>query len=112
MPHINVIAYKKRLTDEFNDLVRQQNATRSARKTVALDQQSVGRLSRMDAMQQQAMAQATQRRRQAEATQIKAALLRIEKDEFGYCANCGTEIDPRRLDVKPTVTTCISCARD
>ena len=111
MPHINVIAYKKRLTDEFDDLVRQQDATRFARKAVALDQQSVGRLSRMDAMQQQAMAQATQRRRQAEATQIKAALIRIEKDEFGYCENCGIEIDPRRLDVKPTVTTCVSCAR-
>ena len=80
------------------------------RRTVELDQQSVGRLSRMDALQRQAMAAAQSRRRGAERQRIHAALDRIDEGEFGYCEDCGEEIAPKRLDLDPTVTRCISCA--
>ena len=53
---------------------------------VQLDQTSVGRLSRMDAMQRQAMAQETERRRHNDLRRISAALARIEEGEYGYCA--------------------------
>ena len=76
-----------------------------------LDQQSVGRLSRMDAMQRQAMAQATQRRRNARAQRVKAALQRMEDGEFGFCQDCGDDIEKARLDLDPTVPTCVSCAK-
>lgn len=79
-------------------------------KIVDLDQQSTGRLSRMDALQQQAMAQATQTRRDVSRKRITAALARIEEGEFGYCLDCGDEIPEGRLDLDPTVTLCISCA--
>ena len=59
-----------------------ENATESA-APVQLDQQVQGRLSRMDAMQGQAMAQATIERRRIEIAQIDAAFKRMEKDEFG-----------------------------
>ncbi|MEP0563521.1 MAG: TraR/DksA C4-type zinc finger protein [Paracoccaceae bacterium] len=81
------------------------------RKTVILDQTSVGRLSRMDALQQQAMADATHRRRNARKGRITAALLRIEAGEFGFCIDCGDEIANKRLDLDPTVPTCLTCAR-
>lgn len=81
------------------------------RGTVVLDQQSVGRLSRMDAMQRQAMAQATMRRRAARMARIEGALARIEVGEFGYCQDCGEEIDKARLDLDSTVPACMSCAR-
>ena len=81
------------------------------RAVVELDQQSVGRLSRMDAMQRQAMAQETQRRRAQERVRIAAALKRIEEDEYGWCAKCGEEIAPKRLDVDPTAALCADCAR-
>lgn len=79
------------------------------RAPVTLDQQSVGRLSRMDAMQRQAMAQETARRREAEIARLRAALLRIEDEEFGYCAECGDEIPVRRLEIDPTATRCVAC---
>jgi len=80
------------------------------RAPVTLDQQSIGRLSRMDAMQRQAMAQETARRRDAEIARLRAALLRVDDEEFGYCAECGDEIPERRLEVDPTATRCVACA--
>lgn len=81
-----------------------------ARDTVTLQQDSVGRLSRIDAIQQQAMAQATERRRMAEKMRILAALKRIEEGEWGWCLTCGDEIAPARLRHDPSVANCVSCA--
>ena len=77
---------------------------------VELDQTKVGRLSRMDAMQAQAMAQASERRREQTLRRIDAALKRIEDDEYGYCLQCDELINPKRLEFDPTVTLCIECA--
>ena len=80
------------------------------RAPVELDQTSVGRLSRIDAIQVQAMALATEERRQAELSRVKAALERIDGDEFGYCDICGEEIAAARLENNPAVIRCIGCA--
>lgn len=77
---------------------------------VELDQQSVGRLSRSDALQMQAMARAQGARRAAEARRLALALDRIAEGEFGYCEHCGEAIPPRRLDIDPTATRCVACA--
>jgi DnaK suppressor protein len=77
---------------------------------VELDQSKVGRLSRMDAMQAQAMAQATGERRQAMLRNIEAALRRIESGDYGLCHDCNEPIDPKRLEFDPTVLRCIDCA--
>jgi len=87
-----------------------QESSREATAPVELDQASVGRLSRMDAMQEQEMAQETARRRQQQLTRIEAALRRIESGDYGYCFVCGEEIDVRRLAADPTHTRCIGCA--
>ncbi len=81
-----------------------------ARNTVTLDQQSVGRLSRMDAMQAQAMAQAQERQRGAELMRIEQALTRISNDDFGYCEDCAEEISEKRLNVDPAALFCLKCA--
>lgn len=80
------------------------------RKPVELDQQSVGRLSRMDAMQQQQMADAEARRRKSDIARIDAAMKRIEESEFGWCLSCGEEIATKRLEIDPMATQCIACA--
>lgn len=79
--------------------------------TVALDQQAVGRLSRMDALQNQAMARAGSARRQTERARLEAALRRIGEGEYGYCEDCGDAIAPRRLELDPAAMKCIHCAR-
>lgn len=85
--------------------------SQEARATVTLDQQSVGRLSRMDALQGQAMAQAAERQRRADLQRIEAAFRRLEEGEFGYCVECGDEIAAKRLEVDPAAAFCIKCAR-
>lgn len=103
-------AVRKRLEDRRAELVELSDVSSEARDAVALDQQSVGRLSRMDAMQQQAMAQANERQRAAELARIEAALVRLAEGEYGYCLECDEEIAPKRLEVDPSATLCIRCA--
>lgn len=93
-----------------NDLLAVGDMGEDARKPVELDQTSVGRLSRMDAMQNQAMAQATERRRQAELVRIKQAFKRLEEDEYGFCVECGEEIALKRLEIDPAAAACVKCA--
>jgi len=83
---------------------------RDASAIVVLDQSSVGRLSRMDALQQQAMAHDAQQRAAYSLQRIGAALRRCDDGSYGYCLSCDETIDPRRLDVDPAATLCIACA--
>jgi DnaK suppressor protein len=77
---------------------------------VELDQSKVGRLSRMDAMQAQAMAQASAQRREAMLRNIEAALNRIDDGSYGLCRDCDEPINPKRLEFDPTALRCIDCA--
>ena len=79
------------------------------RQAVQLDQQSVGRLSRMDAMQQQAMAQAQERHRAVILIRIDQAEKLIAQGEYGYCLACGEKIAEKRLEIDPTATHCVAC---
>ena len=103
-------ALADRLRAELAALDEDDEDTRDARRPVELDQQSVGRLSRIDALQDQAMAQGQSRRRGAREGLIHAALARMDEGEYGRCVECGEPIAPRRLDLDPAVPTCIGCA--
>ncbi|WP_372605272.1 TraR/DksA family transcriptional regulator [Actibacterium sp.] len=111
MTPAEIAAYRTELQHMLQDLDTEKSLGAEATRTVTLDQQSVGRLSRMDAMQQQAMARAQQIRRDTTAARIRAALARIDADEFGYCVECGDDIAPARLHFDPTTPTCIGCAK-
>jgi len=106
-----IAEFGKILLAQLNALSAEDALGRDAQKTVPLDQQSVGRLSRMDAIQQQAMAKATGARRGQMRNRLTAALARIEEEEFGYCLQCGDEIALPRLELDPTTPTCITCAK-
>ena len=102
------------IRDRLNALLAQLTEIESqgadSRSTVTLDQARVGRLSRMDALQGQAMSQETQRRRQLQVRDVRRALKRLDTDCYGECTECGEEIAAARLDASPEVPLCISCA--
>ena len=104
-------ALKKRLIQMRKEVEELSEATQQARQPVTLDQTTVGRLSRMDALQTQAMQLETERRRTMEIQRIDSALQRLDEGEFGYCVSCGIEIEPKRLENNPTTPTCFDCAR-
>lgn len=98
------------LQKELSDLLKASAATLGDRKPVELDQQSVGRLSRMDAMQQQAMAAAQDSRRHGRVRAVEAAIKRLDAGEFGWCHSCGEFIGQKRLELNPTIMRCRGCA--
>jgi|SaaInlStandDraft_4_1057021.scaffolds.fasta_scaffold229549_1 DnaK suppressor protein len=105
-----VKTYTKALKAKLKELENVHESSAEARAPVTLDQTATGRLSRMDALQVQAMALETDRRREIEIKRIEAALQRVKEGEFGYCMSCGDEIEPKRLDNDPSTPTCIGCA--
>ena len=102
--------FRRKLEERRAELQELQAISEESRGPVTLDQTSVGRLPRMDAIQGQAMALATQRQRAQELVRIAAALQRLEDGSFGYCLGCGEEIAEKRLRFDPSIATCIRCA--
>ena len=103
--------FKERLLARREELNQLSAISNDSRQTVALDQQSVGRLSRMGAMQGQAMALATEERREQERVRVDAALHRIESGDYGICVKCEEEIAFRRLEFDPSTPLCLGCAQ-
>lgn len=99
------------LRQKLSELSQQDKDTEDARKPVELDQQAIGRLSRMDALQQQAMAKATSNLRAVEIKKINSALERLAQGEYGYCLDCGEDLPHARLQQDPAVQLCIDCIR-
>ena len=93
------------------DLEAQLVANASAAKPVKLDPSAVGRLSRMDAMQGQAMAKATRRGMELQLAQCKSALQAVLRDEYGFCRRCEEPIGFKRLNAKPEAPFCLECQR-
>ncbi len=107
---IDIELAKRRLKEKQTELEQLSAISQEARQTVELDQQSVGRLSRMDSMQQQAMAQAQERTRKHDLQRIELAQRRIADGDYGYCTECDDEIPDGRLSIDPMAEKCVNCA--
>ena len=99
-----------KLTTLRDDLLRKKESAADDKSPVELDQSRVGRLSRMDAMQQQAMAQALDRRRDTQLKRIEGAFIRLENGTYGDCVQCKKPIDAERMEFDPTAFFCVACA--
>lgn len=107
---IDLDSFKTRLEERRESILAGKKAMKQENEPIELDQARVGRLSRMDAMQQKAMSQASARLLDMELQRIKTALSRIESEEYGYCILCDEEIVEKRLQFDPSLLTCIHCA--
>ena len=105
------------LLDELrNDLIELEaeiraslEGTAEAARPVELDQPAIGRVSRIDAIQQQKMLEANRAAAQLRAQQVRSALRRVEDDAFGDCVGCGDEIPLARLKARPESAFCLEC---
>lgn len=102
--------FRDRLIARRDELTALQEMSSGSRDAVELDQTSVGRVSRIDAIQQQQMALASQRQRDEELVRIDAALQRIEDGSYGECLVCEEPIAIKRLEFDPAIATCVDCA--
>ena len=102
--------HRQTLLQSLTELEALSAMAASSTATVELDQSMVGRLSRMDAMQNQQMAMESERRRRQQIAAIRAALRRLDEGDYGYCVDCGEEIAEGRLAINPAVARCINCS--
>ena len=110
MADIVISEMRERLLNLREELETATAESEDSEQVVELDQARVGRLSRMDAMQSQQMAQASGRRRDLMLRKITAALARVESGDYGFCQSCEEQINPKRLEFDPTAVLCIQCA--
>lgn len=94
---------------QLEELEEQLLLTQESSKTVELDQALAGRVSRIDAIQQQKLAQAGLGRAKLKYRQLTQTLSQLDFDDFGYCQECGEEIKVARLLIKPESCYCIEC---
>ena len=99
-----------KLEQELIELKEASERTREDRAPRELDQTTVGRLSRMDSMQMQAVAIAQEEHRQTRIRRIVAAIARADAGELGACARCGEEIEEKRMLYDPSTPLCLECA--
>ncbi|MCG6115665.1 MAG: TraR/DksA C4-type zinc finger protein [Mesorhizobium sp.] len=102
--------FRPLIEQELAALAEQSEATREHRQPVELDQQSVGRLSRMDALQMQAMAKAVEQRRRSRLVALDQALRRMKDGDYGFCIACDEFIGEKRLQIDPATPKCVRCA--
>lgn len=97
------------LNQRKQELLDQLKNSESSTKPVTLDQQSVGRVSRIDAIQQQQMAVANREQDRNLLIAINNSLDRVDNDEYGYCLECAEPIGFARLQVQPQAEFCVVC---
>ena len=100
--------FRHRLLSLREELDKQQAQGADSTKVVAPDD-AIGRLTRLDAMQQQGMAIEERRRRAVRLQQITAALAAMENEEYGFCRRCQEPIGCQRLTAKPESPFCMPC---
>ena len=72
-------------------------------------EEPIGRLSRMDAIQQQKMAQANRARNATRLQMVRAALAADPEDEYGWCKRCEEPVGYGRLKSRPETPFCVTC---
>ncbi len=100
---------QQQLIAEQLHLRQQLDSQETETQPVTLDQQAVGRVSRIDAIQQQQMAMANQQHNKQHLSAVNQALARMADDDYGFCQECDQLITFARLKIKPEALYCISC---
>jgi len=106
----DLVRFRTLLESRLNELNAAFQAPDDRAQEVELDQSRVGRLSRMDALQQQAFSDAARVRAMRERARIEIAIQRWKSGEYGLCTQCEEPIALGRLEFDPTTSLCISCA--
>lgn len=101
--------FRKRLEELEQEIREDMDANPEDSGVVELDS-SIGRLSRMDAMQNQQMALELKRRQENQLLRIENAFKRLAKGHYSLCGKCKKPIEEDRLEVFPDTVTCVRCA--
>ena len=105
----NLMVYRNQLQKSLSEIEEYLDKTEESAEAVSPDK-SLGRLSRMEAMQDQQLMLEARRRKKMQKVAVLSALQRIENNQFGDCIFCGKPISHERLEAAPESSTCVSCS--
>ena len=88
-----------------NDILEMEKNTQPVKP-----ENSLGRISRMDAINNKSVMESALRNKRNKLTKLKTALLHIDDEKFGYCSSCKNEIQIKRLLFMPESNQCVRCA--
>lgn len=71
---------------------------------------AIGRVSRMDAINNKSINDAALQKRLIQENGLKAALDNIDQNDFGKCLNCGNNIQVGRILIMPESRKCVKCS--
>lgn len=97
------------INQEITILKQQIQLAQPSSQSVQLDQTLAGRVSRIDAIQQQKMAESALVRDSKRLDQLERSLQAISLESFGTCVECDEAIPFKRLLVKPESELCVGC---
>lgn len=103
--------WRAKLLELRSSLEQDLSSSTEASRPVDLGQ-PIGRLTRMDALQQQQMSLAHRERIRNRLQAVSGALARLDAGNFGECLACGGDIEPRRLDARPEAFLCLDCQKN
>lgn len=103
--------FRALIEKRLSELTAADSSRRDEARPVELDQTRVGRLSRQDALQTQALSVAALERNRAHINRLRLALKKIDDGDYGWCEECGEAIPDARLEIDPAADYCVACAR-
>ena len=104
-----LIDLEELIVGELARIREESESSEKEREAIAPDV-SIGRLSRLDAMQMQEVAKEADRRREERIARLEVALDQLDEGTYGRCETCGEDIVFERLKIAPEANRCSRCA--
>lgn len=110
--NLDIAKFEERMKTELESVIASLEQTVEATATVEPSQSSSGPVSRIDAIQQQAVAIGLQNRLQLRRRKLEAALGRIASGHYGNCCECQDKLELDRLEADAATVFCLDCASE
>jgi len=104
-----IAEFKKRLLDLMKKQEEEIIMLEEMTKPIS-PENSIGRVSRMDAIMNKGVSEASLRNKRDKLTKLKVALTKVDQANFGICSRCERPIQPARLMYMPESSRCLRCA--
>lgn len=109
MDGLNKVEIKARIESEISKTELQIQEYKELTLPVA-PENSIGRISRMDAINNKSVTEAALRKAKEKLEKLKFALSKVDLDDFGVCIKCKQTIPLGRILIMPQSRTCVKCS--
>lgn len=109
MAELNKVEIKVQITSEIEKTEKLIQEYSELTKPVE-PENAIGRISRMDAINNKSVTEAALRKSKDKLEKLKFALSKVDDDDFGRCIKCKKPIPLGRILIMPQARTCVNCS--